>query len=139
VRIVGLFSLIAAVPAIVIAVVASVTLDLGLDRWFEIRTKTIVESSLQVAESYINENAINLRDATINMAFALDSQRRLYSLDPVGFRQFLTQQARGRGMLGAFVIRPDGTVIHSADIEVDRPLPSAAGRRAEGGRRTAFR
>lgn len=123
VRIVGMFALVAAVPAIVIAVVASITLDLGLDRWFEIRTKTIVESSLQVAESYINENAINLRDATINMAFALDTQRRLYSLDREGFRHFLTQQARGRGMLGAFVIRPDGTVIHSADIEVERPLP----------------
>ncbi|WP_193178204.1 sensor histidine kinase NtrY-like [Oricola nitratireducens] len=124
VRIIGLFALIAAVPAIAIAVVASITLDLGLDRWFEIRTKTIVDSSLQVAESYINENAINLRDATINMAFALDSQRRLYSLDREGFRQFLTQQARGRGMLGASVIRPDGTVIHSADIKVERPLPA---------------
>ena len=125
VRIVGLFALIAAVPAIAIAVVASITLDLGLDRWFEIRTKTIVESSQQVAQSYINENAINLRDATINMAYALDSQRRLYSLDREGFRQFLTQQARGRGMLGAFVIRPDGTVIHSADLPIDRTLPAA--------------
>jgi len=124
VRIVGLFSLIAAIPAIAIAVVASVTLDLGLDRWFEIRTKTIVESSLQVAESYINENAINLRDATINMAYAVDSQRRLYSLDQVGFRHFLTQQAKGRGMLGAFVIRPDGTIVQSAEIDVDNQLPS---------------
>ncbi|MFZ2102537.1 MAG: PAS domain-containing sensor histidine kinase [Oricola sp.] len=123
VRIISLFSLIAAVPAIAIAVVASITLDLGLDRWFEIRTKTIVESSLQIAESYINENAINLRDATINMAFAVDNQRRLFSLDREGFKQFLTQQARGRGMLGAFVIRPDGTVLQSADIEVERPLP----------------
>ncbi|MCI5075913.1 PAS domain-containing sensor histidine kinase [Oricola sp.] len=123
VRLVGLFSLIAAIPAIAIAVVASITLDLGLDRWFEIRTKTIVESSLQVAESYIKENAVNLRDATINMAFALDSQRRLYSLDQNGFRQYLTQQAKGRGMLGASVIRPDGRVIHSADIQVERPLP----------------
>jgi len=124
VRIVGLFSLIAAIPAIAIAVVASVTLDLGLDRWFEIRTKTIVESSLQVAESYINENAINLRDATINMAYAVDSQRRLYSLDQLGFRHFLTQQAKGRGMLGAFIIRPDGTIVQSAEIDVDNQLPS---------------
>ena len=123
-RIVGLFSLIAAIPAIAIAVVASVTLDLGLDRWFEIRTKTIVESSLQVAESYINENAINLRDATINMAYAVDSQRRLYSLDQLGFRHFLTQQAKGRGMLGAFIIRPDGTIVQSAEIDVDNQLPS---------------
>ena len=123
VRIVSLFTIIAVIPAIAIAVVASITLDLGLDRWFEIRTKTIVDSSLQVAESYINENAINLRDATINMAFALDSQRRLYNLDRAGFSRYLTQQARGRGMLGAFVIRPDGSAIHSADIEVERALP----------------
>ncbi|WP_306119908.1 MULTISPECIES: PAS domain-containing sensor histidine kinase [unclassified Roseitalea] len=123
VRIVAMFSLVATAPALAVAIVAAITLDLGLDRWFEIRTQTIVDSSIRVAESYVNENAINLRDATINMAFALDSQRILFSLDRTGFRSLLTQQARGRGMLGASVIRPDGTVIHSADIAVERPLP----------------
>ena len=34
VRIIGLFSVIAAVPAILVAIVASITLDRGLDRWF---------------------------------------------------------------------------------------------------------
>ena len=123
VRIVGLFSLVAAIPALIVAIVAAITLDRGLDRWFDIRTRTIVASSLDVAESYLNENAINLRDATINMAFALDSQRILFDLDRNGFRQVLTQQARGRGMLGASVVRPDGSVIFSADIATDRPLP----------------
>ncbi len=123
VRIVGLFSLVAAIPALIVAIVAAITLDRGLDRWFEIRTRTIVESSLQVAESYLNENAVNLRDATINMAYALDAQRFVFNLDRNGFRQILTQQARGRGMLGASVVRPDGSVIFSADIATDRPLP----------------
>jgi two-component system nitrogen regulation sensor histidine kinase NtrY len=123
VRIVTLFSIIAAAPALAVAIVAGITLDLGLDRWFEIRTRTIVESSKEVAESYINENAINLRDASINMAFSLDNQVRLFRLDQRGFRNFLTQQAKGRGMLGASVIRPDGTVIHSADIATSEPLP----------------
>ncbi len=125
VRIVSMFSLVAAAPAIIVALVAAITLDLGLDRWFEIRTQTIVDSSIQVAESYVNENAINLRDATINMAFALDSQRILFNLDRTGFRRFLTQQAIGRGMLGAAVLRPDGTVVHSAQISTDEPLPAA--------------
>ena len=123
VRIVTLFSIIATIPAVVIAIVASITLDLGLDRWFEIRTRTIVQSSEQVAQSYINENAVNLRDATINMAFALDQQRRLFNLDRNGFRQFVTQQARGRGMLGASVIGLDGNVIYTADIQTELPLP----------------
>ncbi len=40
VRIVGLFSVIAAAPAILVAVVASVTLDRGLDRLFSTRTRS---------------------------------------------------------------------------------------------------
>lgn len=127
IRIISLFSIIAAAPALVVAIVAAVTLDLGLDRWFEIRTRTIVESSQQVAQSYINENAVNLRDASINMAFSLDSRRSLFRLDQRGFRNFLTQQARGRGMLGASVIRPDGSVVFNADIATERPLPFPPG------------
>ena len=123
VRIVTLFSIIATIPAVIIAIVASITLDIGLDRWFEIRTRTIVQSSEQVAQSYINENAVNLRDATINMAFALDQQRRLFNLDRNGFRLFVTQQARGRGMRGASVIGLDGNVLYTADIETEQPLP----------------
>lgn len=123
VRIVTFFSIIAAFPALVIAIVAAITLDLGLDRWFELRTKSIIDSSRSVTEAYINENAINLRDATINMAFALDQNRVVFSVDRNGFRELLTQQARGRGMLGAFLLRADSTVVMSADIQTARPLP----------------
>src|SRR5262245_7057807 len=51
VRIVALFSVVAVVPAFVVAVIASITLDIGLDRWFELRTKTIINSSLSIAEA----------------------------------------------------------------------------------------
>ena len=36
--------------------IASITLDIGLDRWFEIRTKTIINSSLSIAEAYVRED-----------------------------------------------------------------------------------
>ena len=51
VRIVAMFALVAAIPAIMVAIIASITLDIGLDRWFEIRTKTIVNSSLSIADA----------------------------------------------------------------------------------------
>jgi len=57
IRIVSLFAVIAAVPAILVAIVASLTLDRGLDRWFSERTQAIVESSVTVARSYLNEHA----------------------------------------------------------------------------------
>ena len=57
IRIVSLFAVIAAVPAILVAIVASLTLDRGLDRWFSERTQAIVESSVTVARSYLDEHA----------------------------------------------------------------------------------
>ncbi len=56
VRIVALFSVIAAVPAILVAVVASVTLDRGLDRLFSQQTQSLIENSLIVAEAYVREH-----------------------------------------------------------------------------------
>ena len=96
VRIVTMFALVAAIPAIMVAVVASITLDIGLDRWFEIRTKTIISSSLSIADAYVQENARNLQGTTLSMAYDLDQARSIYSLDRTGFRDLMTQQALGR-------------------------------------------
>lgn len=123
VRIVALFSIVAALPALLVAIVAGITLDLGLDRWFEIRTRTIVESSISVARAYVNENARNLQGSTLSMAYDLDQQRRLFGLDPTGFQNLMTDQAKGRSLLGAQLLRPDGTPFLAADVAVDRPLP----------------
>jgi two-component system, NtrC family, nitrogen regulation sensor histidine kinase NtrY len=123
VRIIGLFSIVAIVPAILVAIIASITLDVGLDRWFSMRTKAIVDSSLSVAEAYVMENARYLQGQTVSMATDLDNARTLYSLDRAGFELLLTRQAIGRGLLGAFLIRPDGSTILQADIETERPLP----------------
>src|SRR5262245_265045 len=53
IRIVTLFSVIAAVPAILVAVVASVTLDRALDRLFSRQTHALIENSSIVAEAYV--------------------------------------------------------------------------------------
>lgn len=123
VKIVTLFCIVAAVPAVVVAIVAAVTLNLGLDRWFEVRTKTIVNSSINLANSYIDENARNLQGTTLSMAFDLDSARTLFNLDRTGFEHLMTQQALGRGLLEASLLRPNGTIIVKADVKTDKKLP----------------
>ena len=123
VRIIALFSFVSAVPAIVVAIVASITLDRGLDRWFEDRTRAIVESSVQVAQAYVDENARNLQGVTISLAFALDQAKPLYNLDRRGFGNFLTQQAQVRGLSKAVLVRPDGTPIFSADLPDAARIP----------------
>lgn len=123
VRIVALFSLVAAVPAVVVAIVASVTLNVGLDRWFEIRTKEIVSSSISIAQSYVEENARNLQGTTLSMAVDLDAARSLYSLDRSGFQNLLNQQASGRGLLQASLLRDGGDVIMASLSENGVALP----------------
>jgi two-component system nitrogen regulation sensor histidine kinase NtrY len=124
IRIVGLFALVAALPAIMVAIVASVTLDLGLDRWFEIRTKEIVQGSVSVAQAYVDESARVHINATVSMASELDRARRLYSLDRTGFIELMNLQTRGRGMIAAELVRADGEVVISSRVKEDVELPS---------------
>ena len=124
VRIVALFSIVAITPAVLVAIFASITLDVGLDRWFSIRTQSIVSSSLNVAQAYVLENASYLQGQTASMANDLDRNRQLYSLDRTGFVDLMTRQARGRGMLGAFLLRADGSTILQANIQIENPLPA---------------
>ena len=53
VQIVSLFAVIAAVPTVLVAVVASTTLDRGLDRYFSSSTRAIIEASGFVANAYV--------------------------------------------------------------------------------------
>ncbi|CAH0340696.1 PAS domain-containing sensor histidine kinase [Rhizobium sp. CECT 9324] len=124
VRIVALFSIIAITPAILVAIFASITLNVGLDRWFSLRTQSIVSSSMNVAQAYMMENASYLQGQTISMANDLERNRSLFYLDRTGFVELLTRQARGRGMLGAFLVREDGSAITQADIQTEKPLPA---------------
>jgi two-component system nitrogen regulation sensor histidine kinase NtrY len=136
VRIVAMFSLVAAVPAILVAVVASITLDLGLDRWFELRTRVIINSSLSIAEAYVRENARNLQGTTLSMAFDLDRARTLYNLDRTGFRNMMTRQAVGRALGYAVLLRADGSAIMAAQmpdqIAIPEPPVGAMQTAAEG-------
>lgn len=123
IRIVALFSIVAITPAILVAIFATLTLNAGLDRWFALRTQSIVQSSLNVAQAYMMENASYLQGQTLSMGNDLERNRSLYLLDRRGFSDLMARQARGRGLLGASLVRADGSVIVEADLGDDKPLP----------------
>ncbi|MEM7068351.1 MAG: PAS domain-containing sensor histidine kinase [Pseudomonadota bacterium] len=129
VRIIGLFCLVAAFPAILVAIAAGITLDLGLDRWFESRTKKIVESSVNIARAYKNESTRVMMGNTLSMAANLDRSRRIYVLDREGFKRLFAIETRGRGFLAAFLVDENGKelVSHKLHSELEfPPLPDLA-------------
>jgi two-component system nitrogen regulation sensor histidine kinase NtrY len=116
VRIVGLFSVIAAAPAILVAIVASITLDRGLDQLFSMRTREAIENSVIVAEAYLNNHAQTVRSDMMLMAFDLAHGKALFEKEPEKLQQFLTFQASLRGL--AAVIEFDGNLKAIARAEI---------------------
>jgi two-component system, NtrC family, nitrogen regulation sensor histidine kinase NtrY len=126
VQIVGLFAVIAAVPTILVAVVASTTLDRGLDRFFSTRTRAMIEQSLIVADAYVSEHAQAIHGEILAMAYDLGRAKPLFDQDRDRFQKLLTAQATGRGLSAAIIIKPDGSTVERADVKMDKPvvLPS---------------
>ncbi|MGA2125704.1 MAG: PAS domain-containing sensor histidine kinase, partial [Xanthobacteraceae bacterium] len=107
VQIVGLFSFIAAVPAILVAVVASVTLDRGIDRWFAERPEDVIVNSAKVAEAYVREHEALIGTEIQAMAFDVARAKPWYDHDREKFRQFLVGQATVRGLPNALIVKSD--------------------------------
>src|ERR1043165_6001542 len=123
IRIVALFAVIAAVPAMLVALVASITLDRGLDKLFSTRTRAIIENSLIVADAYLQEHAQMIRGDIMAMSFDVARAKPLFDSERERFKQFFSAQARVRGLTGAAIIGKDTTVIERADINADQPIP----------------
>jgi two-component system, NtrC family, nitrogen regulation sensor histidine kinase NtrY len=98
VRIVALFSVIAALPAVLVAVVASVTLDRGLDRLFSQQTYSLIENATIVADAYVRELDQLIRADSIALAVELARAKPLFEESREQFHQFLSVQASIRGL-----------------------------------------
>jgi two-component system, NtrC family, nitrogen regulation sensor histidine kinase NtrY len=129
VRIVSLFSVIAVVPAILLAVFASVSLDRGLDHWFSVRTKSIIQNSIDVATAYLQEHGQVIRADTVAMAKDIDEAVELVRSQPQGFGNFLQAQAAIRALPMAYLIDGDGKILATAASMPEfpyRPPPKEA-------------
>ncbi len=127
VQIVGLFAVIAAVPTVLIAVVASTTLDRGLDRFFSTRIRSMIEGSAIVADAYVNENFQAIRAEDLDLAYNVARAKPLFDQNRDQFRQFFMSQAKGRGLFSAIIVKGDGSTVERADASADKPvlLPSS--------------
>jgi len=119
VRIVALFSIIAAAPAILVAVVASVTLDRGLDRLFSEQTERMIQNALIVAEAYLREQANVVRADTIAVAIELTRAKPLFDGNREEFHKFVNFQAGIRRLPAIVIFDRDANVVDRADVKIE--------------------
>ncbi|KKB82942.1 hypothetical protein VW29_15155 [Devosia limi DSM 17137] len=123
IRMVTMFALVAAIPAAIVAVVATISLNQGLDQWFSERTRAMVESSRLVARSYMLEHAQVLRDDIIWVATELEQARGTFETDRDRFGRILTALAVTRSLPFTSLISADGDTLMRAQIAVQGAYP----------------
>jgi two-component system nitrogen regulation sensor histidine kinase NtrY len=120
VRIVVLFGIVSVVPAILVAVIASITLDRGLDRWFSLRTRAIIGDAVVIAQTYVREHAFGIRAEVVALADDLSRIQNIFQENRERFRQILTAQAQVRGLPAVMLIGPELNVIERAQVQYPR-------------------
>src|SRR3954447_8907656 len=126
VQIVGLFSVIAVLPAVLVAIVANVTIDRGFDRLFSGPTREVIQNSLIVARAYLYEHAELICGDILGMANDISHSRPLYDQDRGTFRELLTASAASRNLPGAMLIDKDRNILETAQTGIQQAFTTPA-------------
>ncbi len=103
IRLVGLFSLVAVVPALLVAAFATVTLNRGLDNWFSTETRAIVETASTVADAYLTNASEATRNDLSNIATDLVQQLPDFNDDRPTFLRRLGRHVALRNLAAGFI------------------------------------
>jgi two-component system nitrogen regulation sensor histidine kinase NtrY len=109
-RIVALFSLIAALPALLLAVAAHTTFSRALDSWFNRDTIAIVQETANIGRVYLLEHGQGIRTDAINMARDLDEAATQVAGNVDKFRDLVFAHATLRDLPFASILDAEGAV-----------------------------
>ncbi|MEM7044409.1 MAG: PAS domain-containing sensor histidine kinase [Pseudomonadota bacterium] len=110
-RLVALFSFVAVVPAILVAIFAVMFLHYGLESWFSERVSHALSNSLNVAESYLEEHKDVIRGDALAMAADIDREGPKLVDDAARFQQMFDAQAALRSLTEAIIFDGKGRLI----------------------------
>ena len=139
-RLIGVFALLALIPAVTVAVFAGLTVNIGLEGWFSDRVRQVVGSSLAAAEAYEDEQREDLAADATALARFLDNSRRLTPfMNDAELRQVLVQGQLQiqRGLREAYVIDGTGEIRARGErsylFDFERPHPDQIAAASEDG------
>jgi two-component system, NtrC family, nitrogen regulation sensor histidine kinase NtrY len=113
-RLIALFSLVAATPAAVTAVVATVSVEWAINPAFMRGLNDFASEASRTSQAYREAQCQSLlRDADLT-AGDLSRSARLLKTDPTLLQSYLDQRAQALGFAVAAIVTPDGKVTSSA-------------------------
>ncbi len=140
VRLVFFFSMVAAIPTLLVAGFAAILFQSGVDFWFSDESRGLMRNANALAENYYEQNQLEVANETIAMASDMRYWLDRGSLTDGGFADFYRYQAQGRDLNESAILQelPDGTLRTAAmfDLPADnqpQELQSGIFDRVRGG------
>ena len=113
-RFVALFSMVAVVPAVLIALVFGLLVTRGVDQWFSQNVQASVENGAVVGRAYIRDVATTVDADLVTISDQLDSARGLFD-DRIQFNDALAQVGEIFGYPAIYILNGDGQVLARAE------------------------
>ena len=104
-RLVFFFSMVAAVPTLLVVVFASFLFQSGVEFWFSDRSRGLVENANQLARGYYDQNQRDISNQTVTMADDLRSYLAQYSIASPEFQEGYSFQVLNRGLSESAIIQ----------------------------------
>ncbi len=111
VRLAVLFTAVALVPTVLVALFTALFFHYGLQGWFSQRVQTALDRSLAVAEAYLEEHRRVLVSDALSMANDLSRGGPLLFADTRGLENVLEAQASTRSLSDAQILEAGGRVL----------------------------
>jgi two-component system nitrogen regulation sensor histidine kinase NtrY len=117
-RLILLFSIVAVVPAVVVAVYAAVTLNVGIDTWFSKPVRAALDDGKYFADRYVSEQAQGIIYDAGAIAETLQLDRSLRDsnghMDTQRLFVKLADITKARNLPGSFLVDSRGNLLGSA-------------------------
>jgi two-component system nitrogen regulation sensor histidine kinase NtrY len=124
-RLVALFSVIAAVPTVLVAIFASLLFQSGLEFWFSDRARGMLENTVQIARGSYEAEVERVENETTTMSGDIAQYLRLVPRDDPRFIEGFGRQVLNRNLSEAIIVNvgPDGVPRSLGLVNpYDRPL-----------------
>ena len=103
-RLVALFSVIAAVPTVIVAIFASLLLQSGLEFWFSDRARGMLENTVALAQSTYDSEINRVGGEAVAMAGDLAGALTQYPMSSREFEDYLARQTYQRSLNESAII-----------------------------------
>lgn len=120
VRLVFFFSLVAAVPTLLVAGFAAFLFQSGVDFWFSDNSRGLMQNANALASEYYEQNQLEVANETVAMAGDMRFYLERKTLADADFADFYRYQSQGRDLNESAILQelPDGTLRTAAMFDL---------------------